>query len=444
MVQITGTDIDPSSIILKTDSQVVNYDYDPINGYLTYLPSDFLGTGQHTLFVQAADSAGAISSRMWSFTVATEISGALHANLSLEVNGNAYVSGDTYSLGDTAISGNPTIAGTGYATGFISWDSINSPFLGMPQSNVAAREFPQADFDYYKSLAEVQGNLFSGNLHLTKKTQQSGVLFVDGDLKISGGTHNITAVVTGKVKVAGSANLAAHADSFLVISKDEVKISGHPTLEGVIYSEGEKVEIAGDPSLSGAVVSKGTLKVEGNMTVIDSLAPETPVLDQPNSPTNDPMINLTGLAEPNSMIEIIEDIQIIATGPVDASGSFNIEINLPEGSHQIMAVAIDSAGNISGPSANKDIVVDLTAPTVSFTNPGDGDVLIDVVTVEATAADNFEVAKVELFLDNQLLGVKTTAPYTFDWDTKPLDNQTYQLKAVAQDAAGNGYARKLL
>ncbi len=435
--QISGDDVDASSISLKLDNQVVDFNYNQISGFLSYTPAEYLTTGNHSIDLSVSDIQGNPSSQSWTFTIDTNFAGALHSNDGLKIGGSAYVGGDTYSLLDTTISGNSIVDGNGYATGFIRWDTVNIPFLGMPQSGVPPREFPIVDFDYYKSLAQAQGNVFSGKLHITKKKPQTGVIFVDGDLKISGGDHNITAVVTGEVKIKGAADLAAHIDSLVIIAKDDVDISGHSTISGVVYSEGQELEVEGSPNLSGSLVSKGELKVSGNMTAQDTLAPGSPDLEEPVSPTNDTTVSFTGLAEVNSAIEIIEGVQIVATGTADAAGHFNIPTNLPEGTHDLFAVAIDSAGNISEPSPTRQVAVDVTPPSVAFTGPTSGQVVSGIVTVETTAADNFDVDRVEFFLDNQPLGVTATSPYRFEWDTITLLNQTYQLKAVAYDMAGN-------
>lgn len=148
---------------------------------------------------------------------------ALHSAGSLEISGNAYVSGDTYSTGNTTVSGSPTIAGNGYAGGSIAFDTLGNPFLGMPYPNEPLRDFPIVDFDYYRTLAINEGKFFAGNVHLTKAKQQTGIIFVDGDLKISSGSHNITAVVTGDIKVSGNPALTSVADSLSRGTSDCVK-----------------------------------------------------------------------------------------------------------------------------------------------------------------------------------------------------------------------------
>lgn len=59
------------------------------------------------------------------------------------------------------------------------------------------------------------------------------------------------------------------------------------------------------------------------------------------------------------------------------------------------------------------------------------------VPVEAEAADNVGVAKVDFFVDGQLKFTDTAAPYHYQWNTASVPNGDHRLKAKAYDAAGN-------
>jgi mono/diheme cytochrome c family protein len=59
------------------------------------------------------------------------------------------------------------------------------------------------------------------------------------------------------------------------------------------------------------------------------------------------------------------------------------------------------------------------------------------VTISANAADNVGVAQVEFFAGTTSLGVDTTAPYSFDWNTLTVANGNFSVTAVAKDAFGN-------
>ncbi|HJU41525.1 MAG TPA: Ig-like domain-containing protein, partial [Vicinamibacterales bacterium] len=82
------------------------------------------------------------------------------------------------------------------------------------------------------------------------------------------------------------------------------------------------------------------------------------------------------------------------------------------------------------------LTADVTPPVVAITTPA-GE-LSQVASIVATASDNVGVAGVQLRLNGVPLGAELSAPpYTFNWDTRTVDNGEYDLTATARDAAGN-------
>ncbi|MGB4759199.1 MAG: Ig-like domain-containing protein [Candidatus Saccharimonadales bacterium] len=81
---------------------------------------------------------------------------------------------------------------------------------------------------------------------------------------------------------------------------------------------------------------------------------------------------------------------------------------------------------------------DNEAPVVSLTSPENGVTTASkIVTLTADASDNVAVTKVEFYAGNQKIGEDDTVPYSFNWDTTQLPDQTYQLSAKAFDATNN-------
>ena len=82
--------------------------------------------------------------------------------------------------------------------------------------------------------------------------------------------------------------------------------------------------------------------------------------------------------------------------------------------------------------------IDRVPPTASMTAPISGTTVTGTVTTSATAADNVGVVGVQFQLDGGNLGAeRTSAPYSFAWDTTTVANGAHTLTAVARDAAGN-------
>lgn len=80
---------------------------------------------------------------------------------------------------------------------------------------------------------------------------------------------------------------------------------------------------------------------------------------------------------------------------------------------------------------------DAVAPTVALTAPTDGATLSGTTAVTADATDNVGVTSVQFFAGTTAIGTANAAPFTINWDTTTIANGTYQITAVASDAAGN-------
>jgi hypothetical protein len=80
---------------------------------------------------------------------------------------------------------------------------------------------------------------------------------------------------------------------------------------------------------------------------------------------------------------------------------------------------------------------DTTVPSVALTSPAEGAVLNGTVTATATASDDYDVARVELYDGPTRLGFDDAPPYSVSFNTWNLPNGSHSLIAVARDAAGN-------
>ena len=115
---------------------------------------------------------------------------------------------------------------------------------------------------------------------------------------------------------------------------------------------------------------------------------------------------------------------------------------VPNGSHSLLAIATDAAGN-SASSGPVTVIVDnpvgdTVAPTVVITAPLAGATVSRTVTVSASASDNVGVAGVRFTLDGVTIGAEDlSAPYHLSWNTAGVTNGSHVLRAVARDAAGN-------
>jgi len=100
-------------------------------------------------------------------------------------------------------------------------------------------------------------------------------------------------------------------------------------------------------------------------------------------------------------------------------------------------LGIAAAPGCSSSSPPPPPMVDATAPTLGAVTPSAGSSLNRTTTLIVTASDNVAVTEVSFFVDDNLIGSDTSAPYSVDWDTTVESDGDHVLRAEARDAAGN-------
>jgi uncharacterized repeat protein (TIGR01451 family) len=98
--------------------------------------------------------------------------------------------------------------------------------------------------------------------------------------------------------------------------------------------------------------------------------------------TNDATPTLTGVAEPNSSVQLIDDGTFLGQVVADNSGNWSFTIggagsdapSLAIGAHRITATATDAAGNVSAASKALTVIIgtETTPPTIDAINPAQG------------------------------------------------------------------------
>lgn len=119
---------------------------------------------------------------------------------------------------------------------------------------------------------------------------------------------------------------------------------------------------------------------------------------------------------------------------------------LPNGNHTLQTQALDGAGNAGVSTLVMVTVSNLTSSSlaVAVTSPTNGSTVPrnQKVTVRAAASDNVAVTKMEFYVNNNLLGTSTTAPYAYPWKV-PGKRGQYQIQAKAYDTAGKSAAQAI-
>ncbi|HEY3591466.1 MAG TPA: Ig-like domain-containing protein, partial [Buttiauxella sp.] len=198
--------------------------------------------------------------------------------------------------------------------------------------------------------------------------------------------------------------------------------------------------------------------------VVDTIAPQAPTITlvnddaspitgpvQNNGSTNDQTPTIHGTGEPGSTITLLDGTTVLTTLTVDSSGTWTYTPTnpLPVGDHTFTVTAEDAAGNVTAPSSEFTINVDIAAPTTPVITT----VQDDVGTIEGSLAPNAATddtqpqvngtgdpgSTITLYDGTTAVG---SAQVGLDgkWSitpSQPLSEGPHTLNAIATDAAGN-------
>jgi hypothetical protein len=184
--------------------------------------------------------------------------------------------------------------------------------------------------------------------------------------------------------------------------------------------------------------------------------------DNTAADTTAPVVNITSPAYNNTvsgnvLIAIsasddtaVTQVALYANGQsvgTDSTAPYQFSWNssqVADGNVTLTAYAYDEANNTgisSGVTVNVDNQtdnVDSTAPTVSITSPAaSSNVVSGTVSIGVNATDDTGVTVVSLYVNGQIVGTDSTAPYAFNWDSTQVADGTVNFVAQAYDAANN-------
>ncbi|MBH3706124.1 Ig-like domain repeat protein, partial [Pseudomonas aeruginosa] len=175
--------------------------------------------------------------------------------------------------------------------------------------------------------------------------------------------------------------------------------NGNPIGETTADGSGNWTFTPGTPLANGTVINAVAEDAAGNAsgpasTTVDSVAPSAPLL----SISADGAL-LTGTAEPNSQVRIVVngDTANPITGTVDGAGNFSLPFAPPLITGELIAgVAVDAAGNVSGPATIN--APDLAPPTISVPEAADTWInaaeIGDGIQVDVTVRPTMQVGQV--------------------------------------------------
>lgn len=171
--------------------------------------------------------------------------------------------------------------------------------------------------------------------------------------------------------------------------------------------------------------------------MVDRTPPPAPKIASPSNGDTDNTGNVlvTGTAEPGSAIALFDGAASGApagTTQGDRGGSWSVALsNLSEGTHALVAVATDDAGNASPSSATRTVRVDKTAPETAITSGRQGWSNLDAESF-SFGSEQEDVTFFECSLDAATFA-KCSSPVSYE----NLDDGSHVFRVRAVDAAGN-------
>lgn len=182
-----------------------------------------------------------------------------------------YSSMEIYLQGSSKIIGNtfaPKYSGTANITG--TKTTVVVPFTAIP--NIDLTTF------YQRALTnnEVKSGTFSPSIGYSPV---GGVVWVNGNIKIPNGSFNGCFIATGDIDMSTAGTMGPVNGYPLLISRDgTIKVTGTPTVSGLIYARGGSVDWQGGGQLNGSIVATGGLNKGGGSDLIINFSPVSPVV----------------------------------------------------------------------------------------------------------------------------------------------------------------------
>lgn len=270
-------------------------------------------------------------------------------------------------------------------------------------------------------------------------------------VKLSEGpVSNVTATVR---RISGDTDITISSGENLTFTSDTWDTYQTVTLNAAEDSDDENGEAIFRISAAG-IPDKDILAVEqdrggpGYLTVTpaDDFSSAGP-LGGPFSPTsNTYILENTGTGSINWTASKTADwITLSNTSgnlEIGTSTTVTVSINnnanfLPEGTYTDTITFLNTTNGSGSTTRTVTLLIETpdTPPTVTITNPTEGQTVSGTVTIQVDASDDNGINKVEIYVDNVLTSTLTAAPYTYQWNTTTATNGSHTLIATAYDTA---------
>jgi Tfp pilus assembly protein PilX len=204
-------------------------------------------------------------------------SGGITSNLKLHSNGALTITGDASANLDvsssTSISmGNKTLNGS--VTAPVLTINAGGTVTGTKTTTaVAVVTIPDIDLTPYYNIALANSQVYTGTFTNANFTPPGGVVWVNGDVRFSGGpgTHfNGTIIATGSISsIAGQVDVNGPAGGLAIAAiTGDIKITTSGAIDGLVYAKNGSYEQTANGNLKGQLIAKGNVKKGGTSDAV--------------------------------------------------------------------------------------------------------------------------------------------------------------------------------
>ncbi|MBU1089371.1 fibronectin type III domain-containing protein [Patescibacteria group bacterium] len=233
----------------------------------------------------------------------------------------------------------------------------------------------------------------------------------------------------GTISFASSDELAILPKNYAFTELDRGR---HTFANAVTFTTAgnQTIDISGDADTSPQQLS---VKVLGSAETL-----EAPVITSPpNGELLNETVSLLGFAEASSNLAVFANGQLFAEGESDAAGRFLIEIELPDGRHEITVAILNSDNSVGATSEAIEIDIDQTPPAVEGLALSPGNKVVTDTLVKINVNSEPELESAQLRVDEDFLELEETESGVYSGEFTAPASGTYLLDLELIDIAGN-------
>lgn len=294
-------------------------------------------------------------------------------------------------------------------------------------STMGVVNMPEGPGTLSVSATDATGNVGGDSIGLIIDTIDPGVTVLSPGSGAVFGSSPVSLTVS--VSDATAANVTFGANNTMTPAGGGVVFGDVDLVEGVNTIAVTAVDEAGNTSMTSIDL---VLDLSAPLVTIDSPA------DGSSFGVGEETVGVTATVDDLTITDI-DSIPAVVMEQLPAGGGVVADsFTLVEGSNSITIRATDQLGHVSTDSIT--LVLDTTGPLVAVDSPGDGMAVRGTIEFDASASDvapGTGVARVDFFVDGDLVGSQTSAPFGVSYDTTLVADGTHTLSSVAFDGEDN-------